>query len=61
MIADDPDGFRLSTADLARFSGPYEIFHREREMSRHTQTIAPDYFEDLYAGDSDPWRFASSD
>jgi LmbE family N-acetylglucosaminyl deacetylase len=26
MIADDPDGFRLSTADLARFSGPFESF-----------------------------------
>jgi LmbE family N-acetylglucosaminyl deacetylase len=26
MIADDPHGFRLSSADLARFAGPYESF-----------------------------------
>ncbi len=29
-------------------------------MSRLNQTIAPDYFEDLYATDTDPWKFASS-
>jgi len=29
-------------------------------MSRSTQTISPDYFEDLYAADIDPWKFASS-
>ncbi len=26
LIADDPGGFRLSAADLARFSGPFETF-----------------------------------
>ena len=30
-------------------------------MSRHSQTMPPKYFEDLYAGDSDPWRFATSE
>jgi 2-polyprenyl-3-methyl-5-hydroxy-6-metoxy-1,4-benzoquinol methylase len=30
-------------------------------MSRKTQTLSPDYFEDLYASNIDPWRFASSD
>ncbi len=30
-------------------------------MTRNTQTLAPNYFEQLYAADSDPWRFASSD
>jgi len=30
-------------------------------MSRSTQTLSPDYFEDLYATDIDPWKFASSD
>jgi SAM-dependent methyltransferase len=30
-------------------------------MSRKTQTLSPDYFEDLYASNIDPWKFASSD
>jgi 2-polyprenyl-3-methyl-5-hydroxy-6-metoxy-1,4-benzoquinol methylase len=30
-------------------------------MTRHTGTLAPGYFEALYARDSDPWRFASSE
>jgi trans-aconitate methyltransferase len=30
-------------------------------MSRHTGTLAPNYFEALYARDNDPWRFASSE
>jgi predicted TPR repeat methyltransferase len=30
-------------------------------MTRRRQTISPEYFEDLYAGDSDPWKFESSD
>lgn len=30
-------------------------------MSRRPKTIAPDWFEQLYASDEDPWRFASSD
>ncbi len=29
-------------------------------MSRFERSIPPDYFEALYAGDPDPWRFASS-
>jgi 2-polyprenyl-3-methyl-5-hydroxy-6-metoxy-1,4-benzoquinol methylase len=29
-------------------------------MSRRTQTMAPEYFQDLYAHDIDPWKFASS-
>jgi len=29
-------------------------------MSRRTSTIAPDYFEQLYAQDGDPWKFATS-
>ena len=29
-------------------------------MSRKTQTLTPEYFEDLYAADGDPWKFASS-
>jgi len=29
-------------------------------MSRLTKTIAPDYFEQLYAQDGDPWKFATS-
>ncbi len=27
---------------------------------RKTRTLEPDYFEDLYRSDPDPWRFASS-
>ena len=30
-------------------------------MSRRTSTISADYFEELYAADPDPWRFATSD
>lgn len=30
-------------------------------MSRHTASIGPAYFDQLYAADPDPWRFASSD
>ena len=30
-------------------------------MSRRETTLTADYFESLYAGDADPWRFASSD
>jgi predicted TPR repeat methyltransferase len=30
-------------------------------MSRFNETMPPDYFEQLYAGDADPWRFASSE
>ena len=30
-------------------------------MTRRTETIHPDYFDDLYAADPDPWRFATSD
>ena len=30
-------------------------------MSRRRETIAPGYFEALYAADQDPWRFATSD
>lgn len=30
-------------------------------MSRRTETIRPEYFDELYAGDPDPWRFATSD
>ena len=30
-------------------------------MSRRTSTLPTAYFEGLYAADSDPWRFASSD
>lgn len=29
-------------------------------MSRPDRSLPPDYFEALYAGDPDPWRFASS-
>ncbi len=30
-------------------------------MSRRTGTIAPDYFEALYAANPDPWQFATSE
>ena len=30
-------------------------------MSRFTQSMPASYFETLYAGDRDPWRFATSD
>ena len=30
-------------------------------MTRRRQTLSPEYFEDLYAADSDPWKFGSSD
>ncbi len=30
-------------------------------MSRREGTLAPDYFDGLYAADADPWRFATSD
>jgi cyclopropane fatty-acyl-phospholipid synthase-like methyltransferase len=30
-------------------------------MTRRTGSITPDYFVDLYRGDSDPWGFATSD
>jgi 2-polyprenyl-3-methyl-5-hydroxy-6-metoxy-1,4-benzoquinol methylase len=30
-------------------------------MSRRARTLAPDYFEALYAQDGDPWKFASSE
>jgi SAM-dependent methyltransferase len=30
-------------------------------MSRRERTLPADYFEALYAADSDPWKFASSD
>ena len=30
-------------------------------MTRREQTIAADYFDDLYAADADPWKFASSE
>ena len=30
-------------------------------MTRRTTTIAPQWFETLYAGDGDPWRFATSE
>ena len=30
-------------------------------MSRKTETIPPEYFENKYQGDIDPWRFRSSD
>ena len=30
-------------------------------MSRHTESMAPDYFESLYATDPDPWRFETSE
>ena len=29
-------------------------------MSRHTTSLPPSYFEGCYAGDPDPWRFATS-
>jgi len=29
-------------------------------MSRNKETLAPDYFEGLYASDIDPWKFATS-
>ncbi len=29
-------------------------------MSRRTESIGPEYFNDMYAADPDPWRFASS-
>ncbi|GJE19262.1 class I SAM-dependent DNA methyltransferase [Methylobacterium marchantiae] len=29
-------------------------------MTRHSQTMPPDYFEDRYAGDPDPWQFTTS-
>lgn len=29
-------------------------------MSRHEHSLAPDYFDALYARDPDPWRFAAS-
>ena len=30
-------------------------------MSRFEQSLTADYFDDLYAKDADPWRFATSD
>ena len=30
-------------------------------MTRRTETMAAEYFENLYASDPDPWRFASSE
>ncbi|WP_019906612.1 SAM-dependent methyltransferase [Methylobacterium sp. 77] len=29
-------------------------------MTRHSQTMPPDYFENRYAGDPDPWQFTTS-
>ncbi len=29
-------------------------------MTRHSQTMSPDYFENRYDGDPDPWQFATS-
>ncbi len=29
-------------------------------MTRHTASLPPDYFEERYAADPDPWRFATS-
>ena len=30
-------------------------------MSRHTRSLPPSYFNERYAADPDPWRFAASD
>ncbi len=30
-------------------------------MARRTETIQPGYFEEMYAADPDPWRFATSE
>lgn len=30
-------------------------------MTRHAGTLPPSYFDDLYAGDPDPWQFETSD
>ena len=30
-------------------------------MTRHSQTMPPDYFDNRYAEDPDPWQFATSE
>lgn len=60
-LIDDAPGFRLTPEMIARFTGGDEIFLEiEPQQERYGQSIPAAYFDDLYARDPDPWRFASS-
>lgn len=63
LVPDDPEGFRLSDTDIARFSGREESF---AEMTAdagpdRSGSIPTEHFDRLYAGSSDPWGYDSCD
>lgn len=60
LISDDPTGFVLSTEQLSRYTGRYEIF-LESQPPAEEATLGSDYFEGMYERDEDPWEFASSE
>ena len=60
LITDDRDGFQMEPAFMALFESPHRTVPG-RAMTRRTESIKPAWFEQLYAGDPDPWRFATSD
>lgn len=64
LIDDDPNGFRLTPDMLAHFAGSFEFFldadEESPSMSRYEASMPSSYFDDLYAGDPDPWRFAAN-
>lgn len=60
LIADDPEGFRLSVEMLANFTQPWEIY-LEQNMNKPKDSLLPSYFEKMYREDPDPWDFETSD
>lgn len=58
LIDDDPQGFQLQEQMLDHFRRPYEVFFEEA-AKRH-RSLTGEYFETVYAGAPDPWKFETS-
>jgi LmbE family N-acetylglucosaminyl deacetylase len=61
LIDDDPQGFRLTPQMLANFTHPWELYLERNKPMSSSQSLPPEYFENLYQTYTDPWKFATSD
>ena len=59
IITDDPSGFQLPEAMLSHFLRPREIFFALPE--KRLRSLDRRYFDAVYAEDTDPWNFETSE
>ena len=65
LIKDDPQGFRLSSGDISRFTGDFEIFINIRQLGKDRapllSSVPTEHFEALYQNAADPWQYVEND